>query len=93
MYRVIKIDGTELGIVDSVTYIKFGSSGDYTVATEQDAIGVAFDSVPYNLVGHDEISEADTVVVSYVDAGKVIQEAASYAELAAAIREGVNSVD
>ena len=72
MYRVIKIDGTELGIVDSVTYIKFGSSGDYTVATEQDAIGVAFDSTPYNLIGHDEIQGADTVVVSKVDGGSMV---------------------
>ena len=72
MYRVIKIDGTELGIVDSVTYIKFGISGDYTVATEQDAIGVAFDSTPYNLIGHDEIQGADTVVVSKVDGGSMV---------------------
>lgn len=93
MYRIIKIDGTELGLVDTVTYIKRGSSGDYTIASEQDAIGVSYNSTPYNLVGHDEIDDADTVVLSYVDAGKIIQEAASYAELAAAIREGVNSVD
>ena len=93
MYRIIKIDGTELGLVDSVNYIKRGSSGDYPIANEQDATGVSYNSTPYNLVGHDEIDDADTVVLSYVDAGKIIQEAASYAELAAAIREGVNSVD
>ena len=39
MYRIIKIDGTELGITDSVNYIKIGSSGDLTNATETDAIG------------------------------------------------------
>lgn len=41
MYRIIKIDGTELGITDSVNYIKIGASGDLTNATETDAIGVA----------------------------------------------------
>ena len=93
MYRIIKIDGTELGITDSVNYIKIGASGDLTNATEADAIGVAVDSDPYNLIGHDDIDGADTVVVSKVNVGQLFNDMASYAELAAAIREGVNSVD
>lgn len=92
MYRIIKIDGTELGITDSVNYIKIGNSGSFTTATEKDAIGVAFDSVAYNLVGHEEIVGTETVVVSKIDSGKIIQETASYTELASAIREGVNEV-
>ena len=92
MYRIIKIDGTELGVTDSVNYIKIGESGSFTIATEEDAIGVAFDSVAYNLAEHNEIEGAETVVVSKVDGGKIIQETASYAELASAIREGVNEV-
>lgn len=69
MYRIIKIDGTELGITDSVNYIKIGASGDFAFAPEEDAIGVAFNSVAYNLVGHTEIADAETVVVSSVDGG------------------------
>ena len=66
MYRIIKIDGTELGITDSVNYIKIGASGDLTNATETDAIGVAFNSEPYNLLGHDDIDGSDTIIaVSY----------------------------
>lgn len=93
MYRIIKIDGTELGITDSVTYIKISESGSYVNATEEDAIGVAFNSEPYNLIGHDDIDGVDTVVVSKIDGGQLVKEMASYAELASAIREGVNSVD
>jgi len=92
MYRIIKIDGTELGITDTVNYIKIGASGSYAPTEKKTAIGVAFQSVPYNLAGHSEIEGADTVIVSQVDSGAIIQEAASYAELAAAIREGVNEV-
>lgn len=92
MYRIIKIDGTELGITDSVNYIKISSNGCYTTATVEDAVGIAFDSIAYNLAGHNEIEGAETVVVSKIDSGKIIQEAASYAELASAIREGVNEV-
>lgn len=66
MFRIIKIDGTELGITDSVNYIKIGESGDYATASEQDAIGIAFNSEPYNLLGHEDIEGADTVIVSNV---------------------------
>ena len=92
MYRIIKIDGTELGITDSVNYIRISGNGCYTTATVENAVGIALDSVAYNLAGHDEIEGAETVVVSKVDSGKIIQETASYAELASAIREGVNEV-
>lgn len=69
MFRIIKIDGTELGITDSVNYIKISASGSYISASENDAIGVAFNSEPYNLVGHNEIEGVDTVVVSRIDGG------------------------
>ena len=74
MYRIIKIDGTELGITDSVTYIKISESGSYVNATEEDAIGVAFNSEPYNLIGHEDIEGADTVVVSKTDGGSMVYE-------------------
>lgn len=73
MYRIIKIDGTELGVTDSVNYIKISENGCFTNATAEDAIGVAFNSVAYNLVGHNEIEEADTVVVSKIDGGHEIK--------------------
>jgi hypothetical protein len=73
MYRIIKIDGTELGVTDSVNYIKISENGCFTNATVEDAIGVAFNSVAYNLVGHTEIEEADTVVVSKIDGGYEIK--------------------
>lgn len=77
MYRIIKIDGTELGITDSVNYIKIGASGDFAFAPEQEAIGVAFNSVAYNLVGHSEIEGADTVVVSAIDGGAEVNSIAN----------------
>lgn len=74
MFRIIKIDGTELGITDSVNYIKIGESGDYATASEQDAIGIAFNSEPYNLPGHEDIEGADTVIVSNVNGGNMVYE-------------------
>ena len=74
MFRIIKIDGTGLGITDSVNYIKIGESGDYATASEQDAIGIAFNSEPYNLLGHEDIEGADTVIVSNVNGGNMVYE-------------------
>lgn len=74
MYRIIRTDGVELGITDNVNYIKIGSSGCFTPTTADKAIGVAFNSTPYNLIGHNEIDGADTVVVSKIDSGKHIKD-------------------
>ncbi len=73
MYRIIKIDGTELGITDSVRYVKIGNGGCLTNATIDDAVGVAFKSAAYNLVGHNDIEGADTVVVSKIDGGQELK--------------------
>lgn len=75
MYRITNVNtGANLGTVDKVTYIKIGESGDFTTATENDAIGVALNSVPYNLAGHEEIEGASTVVVSEFDGGALVAE-------------------
>ena len=71
MFRIIKTNGTELGITESVHYIKIHANGCFTTATKADAIGVAFRSVAYNLIGHEEIADAETVIVSETDAGNV----------------------
>lgn len=68
MYRIITLDGTELGMTDSVLYIKIGNSGSFTPCSVDEAIGVAFNSEPYNLVGHDEIEGAGTVALPNVTA-------------------------
>lgn len=74
MYRIVKIDGTELGITDFVNYIKIGTSGDLATATKEDAIGVAFNGEPFNLIGHEDIDGVDTVVVSKIDGGNMAYE-------------------
>lgn len=72
MFRIIKVDGTELGMTDSVLYIKIGSSGSFAPCSANEAIGVAFNSEPYNLFGHEEIDGADTVIVSVCDGGALV---------------------
>lgn len=73
MYRLVTTTGTILGVTEEVRYIKkHPTSGCYIDATEEDAIGVAYNSTPYNLFGHNEIEDADTVIVAHVDGGNEI---------------------
>lgn len=64
MNRIIKTDGTELCLVDKARYIKRSDYGVFVEAERKDAIGVAVKGVVYNLLGHDEIAGAETVLVS-----------------------------
>ena len=64
MNRIIKTDGTELCLVDKARYIKRSDYGVFVEAERKDAIGVAVKGVVYNLLGHNEIAGADTVLVS-----------------------------
>lgn len=64
MNRIIKTDGTELCLVDKARYIKRSDYGVFVESERKDAIGVAVKGVVYNLLGHDEIAGADTVLVS-----------------------------
>lgn len=74
MYKVIKSDGTELGVTDSVLFIKVSPEGTYIEATENEAAGVAFEGTAYNLPGHSEIADADTVILAPITLGEYIKE-------------------
>lgn len=73
MYTITKTNGDVLGITESPTYIKLHPNGGFTLAGEADAIGVAYRSTPYNLMGHNAIDGADTVIVSMMDGGNAAE--------------------
>lgn len=68
----IYTDNTGGGSDNASYVIKIGSSGSFTPCSVDEAIGVAFNSEPYNLVGHDEIEGAGTVVVAKCDGGSLV---------------------
>ena len=70
MFRITLTNGTDVAMVDKVNYIRFNSCGSFCPAQDEvEAIGVAVNGTPYNLFGHNDIKDAETVVVSFVDAG------------------------
>lgn len=72
MYRIINMQGDELGMVDHVLYIKVTESGSFAPCAQEDAVGVAVNSTAYNLLGHDDIEGADTVIVSQCDGATLV---------------------
>ena len=80
MFRILKLDGTEVGVTESVNYIKYHERNQcYVSATTETAEGVAFNCVAYQLQGKPELKNAkDTVRLVKFDGGfelnKLIQE-------------------
>ena len=64
MYRIIKTDGTEIGLADSVRFIAKGGNGAYVEVKEQDAIGISFKGKLYALLGKPDLQEAEVVIVA-----------------------------
>lgn len=87
MYRIFRIDGTELGVTDSVNYIKIGASGCFASASQEEAIGIAFNSIAYNLIGHKDIPDTDTVAICAVDGGSYMTPMSKTIEAEQAITE------
>ncbi|MBE6606892.1 MAG: hypothetical protein E7635_07670 [Ruminococcaceae bacterium] len=93
MYKITKTDGTELGVTDSVLYIKINDNKSYSPASAEEAVGIAYCNTAYNLIGYEEIAGAETVIISEVDAGQVFSELISYKALAKAYTEGVQNAE
>ena len=89
MFRISKLDGTKIGITDSILYIKIGSSGCFTPCSLNEAIGIAFDSTPYNAFGYNEIEGADKIILEELPVEDYIMQhdTAALEELATIINE------
>lgn len=75
MFKIITTSGVQLGITEKVTYIKYSKARTcFVEATEKDAIGVVFNNKQYNLRGHTEIPEADTIFIREFNGGKLVEQ-------------------
>lgn len=75
MFRLVKTDGTEIGITDTPRFIKRdATTGVFVTADESEAVGIAFKGKPYNLFGHDEIQDAPVVLLVKFNIGDIVRE-------------------
>lgn len=68
MYQITTVAGRFVGYADVLHYIRKSDSGVYTPTTQPKAQGIAYNSVAYNLMGHDEI-DGETVIIGDADFG------------------------
>lgn len=82
MYKIIDTDnGNVIGYTNKVLYIRLKQeTGCYVSCKREVAEGVAFNSTPYNLSGHNMKKELKTVVVSEDDDGAVIVQIVAESE-------------
>lgn len=89
MFCIRNTNGSIIGYTDEVNYIKISpTSGCYIAAKKAEAIGVAYKCKPYNLLGHDKIPDAPTVIINQLDASEHITNiSAAEKELAIQLAE------
>lgn len=80
-----------IALVEKPNWVRVLNNGCYGLCEYEVAEGVSINGTVYNLAGFD-IGGVDEVSFKETDIGTVLNDMASYAELAAAIREGVNAV-
>lgn len=63
MFRIITLNGVELGLTDKPRYISKGASGSYVEVEKEKARGISYKGTIYNLVGKPSIGGTETVIV------------------------------
>jgi len=63
MFKIEKIDGTDVGVTDEPLWIKKSLCGALIATDRARATAIALDSVAYNLDGHNDVEGGETVLV------------------------------
>lgn len=75
MYEIKTTYGAFVGTTEAPIYIKRAANGCFVQCAQKEAIGIAFQSEPYNLAGQvATINDRPSVTVTEVEAGKIIDE-------------------
>lgn len=74
MYQIIK-DNVVMAYVDQPVFIRRHENGCYVATSEEEAQGIAIQSVPYHILGREELPGAvETVMIVKIDGGIVLAE-------------------
>ena len=66
MYKILTDTNQVMGYVDKPNYIKIAENGDILPAEPVEAVGLNYQGVLYNLLGHSDIEGASTAYASMV---------------------------
>ena len=78
MYRIIRIaDGESLGLTEAPNFIRQSKNGCFVLCPEPEASGIAFEGVPYRLMGRqapEGMEALETVTLVEADAGQLFKD-------------------
>lgn len=89
LFVVYKSHDLKIGVTDEVNFVDEHG----TPTTHEKAVGISHKGVLYNLFGHSEFADAETVALVETDLGTVLEAMVSYSDLAEVINKGVNQVE
>lgn len=73
MYKILSDTNQVMGYVDKPNYIKIAENGDILPAAPVEAVGLNYQGVLYNLLGHSDIEGASTAYASMVTETELLQ--------------------
>lgn len=73
MYKILSDTNVLLGYTEKPNYIKYNNKHDLIPSSPVEAIGLNFQGVVYNLLGHYDIENAETVYASMVTEAELNQ--------------------
>ena len=71
MYKILSDTNQVMGYTDKPNYIKIAENGDILPAEPVEAVGLNYQGVLYNLLGHSDIEGASTAYASMVTDGEL----------------------
>lgn len=74
MYKILSDTNQVMGYVDKPNYIKIAENGDILPAAPVEAVGLTYQGVVYNLLGHSDIEGASTAYASMVTDGEMVSQ-------------------
>ena len=73
MYKILTDTNQVMGYTDKPNYIKIAENGDVLPAEPVEAVGLNYQGVLYNLLGHSDIEGASTAYASMVTETELLQ--------------------
>lgn len=73
MYKILSETNEVMGYTDKPNYIKIAENGDILPAEPVEAVGLNYQGVLYNLLGHSDIEGASTAYASMVTETELLQ--------------------
>ena len=94
MFHIINAStGNTVGYTEKPRFIKLSSAGVFIHTDEENALGIAYQSKPYNLQGREGLNVEETVMLLEIDSGDILTQAEQAAQSVATLEDALCEQD